>query len=167
LTESDDITLWCDDFLKLEASGWKGRSGSALAIDEATNAFFCAALTGARAQSHLEMLRLSLDGRPIAMLVNFVTPPGSFSFKIAFDEDYARFSPGVLIQIENLAVLDRNEIAWMDSCAVSDHSMINSLWGERRSIVRVTVPLAGAKRRTIFAASRALEQTAALVRRAI
>lgn len=165
LSADDDITLWRNDFLDLESSGWKGRSGSALAADKATNDFFCALLGAARAQDRLEILRLSLDGKPIAMLVNFITAPGSFSFKIAFDEEYARFSPGVLIQLENLCVLDRADIAWMDSCAVSDHSMINSLWAERRSIVRVTVPLAGAKRRAIFAASRVLEKAAALVRK--
>jgi len=164
-TKGGDTDLWCNEFLKLEASGWKGRSGSALGEDAATRAFFCEALAKAASHDRLEMLRLSLDGKPIAMLVNFMTPPGSFSFKIAFDEDYARFSPGVLIQLENLAVLDRSDIAWMDSCAVSDHSMINSLWAERRSIVRVTVPLSGPKRRAVFSASRAIEQAAALVRR--
>jgi len=42
--------------------------------------------------------------------------------------------------------------------------MINSLWGERRSLVRVTVPLAGFKRRAVFVACRALEKTSALVK---
>ena len=84
------------------------------------------------------MLRIDLDGRAMAMLVNFITPPGAFSFKIAFDEEYARFSPGVLVQIENLQLLGRGDIAWMDSCAAENHPMIDSLWGGRRSIVRVT-----------------------------
>jgi CelD/BcsL family acetyltransferase involved in cellulose biosynthesis len=164
ITEADAIDLWCNDFLVLEASGWKGRAGSALGADPATRAFFTDAVSAARERNRLEMIRLSLDGKPIAMLVNFLAPPGSFSFKIAFDEDFARFSPGVLIQLENLSVLDRADIAWMDSCAVSDHSMINSLWAERRSIVRVTVPLTGTKRRALFAASRSLERMSALVR---
>jgi hypothetical protein len=99
------------------------------------------------------------------MLVNFLAPPGSFSFKIAFDEDYARFSPGVLIQIENLRILARPDIGWMDSCAVADHSMINSLWGERRRMVRATVPLAGAVRGLTFRISRAAENASAALRR--
>lgn len=163
---SDDAALesWIDDFLALEAAGWKGREGSALGANPGTAAFFREAVRGAQRERRLEILRLTVDGRPIAMLINFLTPPGSFSFKIAFDESYARFSPGVLIQIENLRVLERSEIAWMDSCAAEDHPMINSLWAERREIVRVTVPLAGAKRQAIFHAARALETVATIVR---
>ena len=101
------------------------------------------------------------------MLANFRCPPGSFSFKTVFDEDYARFSPGVLIQQENLEILADPEIAWMDSCAAEDHPMIDSLWRERRSIVRVTVPLAGARRRVVHAVCRALERAAAATRIAL
>jgi CelD/BcsL family acetyltransferase involved in cellulose biosynthesis len=160
-----DANHWCEQFLSLEASGWKGRQRSALALDPATEAFFRDVFAGARAADRLEALRLSLDGRPIAMLVSFLTPPGAFSFKIAIDEDFARFSPGVLIQIENLAVLGRPDIAWTDSCAVEDHAMINSLWRGRRSIVRVSVPLAGRGRRTAFALARMVEGASALLRR--
>ena len=39
--------------------------------------------------------------------------------------------------------------------------MIDSLWTERRSIVRVTVPLKGARRRAIYAVCRALERGSA------
>ncbi|MBA3897059.1 MAG: GNAT family N-acetyltransferase [Sphingomonadaceae bacterium] len=159
------IAQWIEDFLALEASGWKGRAGTALTHDAAMRAFFRETIAGAAKAGKLEMLRLTLDGRPIAMLVNFMTAPGSFSFKIAFDEAYARFSPGVLIQIENLRMLDRPGIAWMDSCAVEDHAMINSLWAERREIVRVTVPLKGARRAATFSAARTIEGAAALGRR--
>ena len=162
---AEEAARCCDEFLALEAAGWKGRAGTALACDPAKEAFFRDAVAGAQAAGRLEFLRLALDDRPIAMLVNFVAPPGGFTFKIAFDEAYARFSPGVLIQIENLEVLKRSDIAWMDSCAVEDHPMINSLWTERRSIVRVTVPLAGYRRRALYAGARALETGSALLRR--
>jgi CelD/BcsL family acetyltransferase involved in cellulose biosynthesis len=158
------IEKWIADFLALEASGWKGRSGSALNDSDHTRAFFTEALTGAHKVGKLEMLKLTLDGKPLAMLVNFVTPPGCFAFKIAFDEDYARFSPGVLIKIENLKILNRRDIEWTDSCAVEDHPMINSLWAERREIVRVTLPLAGRGRRLMFHAARSAEQLSAALR---
>ena len=99
------------------------------------------------------------------MLVNFLTPPGSFSFKTAFDEAYARFSPGVLIQLDNLDILDSPDISWMDSCAATDHPMIDHLWGERRSIVRLSVSLRGARRMLAYAAARMLEEGSAMRRR--
>ena len=161
----EDLSAWCDDFLALEMSGWKGRAGSALGSAPETEAFLREMVVGAEAEGRLDFLRLTLDGKPIAMLLNLLAPPGSFSFKIAFDEEYARFSPGVLIQLENLKILERRGIAWMDSCAVENHSMINSLWGERRTIVRVTVPLAGLRRRLAFALCRAAERGLGLARR--
>jgi CelD/BcsL family acetyltransferase involved in cellulose biosynthesis len=164
LSTDAPIDSWIADFLALEASGWKGRSGSALNDSDHTRAFFTEALTGAHAAGKLEMLKLTLDGKPLAMLVNFMTPPGCFAFKIAFDEDYARFSPGVLIKIENLKILNRRDIEWTDSCAVEDHPMINSLWAERREIVRVTVPLAGRTRHLMFHAARSAEQLSATLR---
>ncbi|MDB5702696.1 MAG: CelD/BcsL family acetyltransferase involved in cellulose biosynthesis [Sphingomonadales bacterium] len=159
------VAEWIADFLAIEASGWKGRGGTALRDDPATARFFGEAIKGASVAGRLEMLRLVLDGKPIAMLVNFISTPGSFSYKIAFDENYARYSPGVLIQLENLKILDRSDIVWMDSCAVEDHSMINSIWAERRVIVRVTVPLKGSRRMLAFRVCRALETASAFVRK--
>ncbi len=167
LSPRDSLEPWIDAFLALEASGWKGREGAALANTRETEAFVRDALRGAFAAGRLEMVQLDVAGRPIAMLVNFLTPPGSFSFKIAFDEEFARFSPGVLIQLENLKILESPGIDWMDSCAVEDHPMINSLWGQRRELVRISVPLKGRRRRATFAACRTLESASALARRAL
>ncbi len=165
LVDRTALPEWVDAFLALEKSGWKGRAGSALACAVDTEGFFRDALAGAWEAGRLQFLRLDLDERPIAMLVNFLCAPGAFSFKTAFDEDYARYSPGVLLQVENLAILDRPDIAWMDSCAAENHPMIDGLWRERRAIARVTVPLKGARRAATFAACRAIESGWAMARR--
>lgn len=148
---------WADAFLALEARGWKGRAGSALASHGDTEAWFRAILDGAAAAGRLDMRALELDGRPLAMLVNFLCPPGGFSFKTAFDEDYARFSPGVLLQQANLDLLADARIDWVDSCAAPDHPMIDSVWRERRRLVWVNVALAGAADRFRFNALRRAE----------
>ena len=81
------------------------------------------------------MLGLALDGKWIALKCNFLAGRGGFAFKIAYDEKFARFSPGVLLEVETLSRLHgRPEIEWMDSCAVSDHFMANRLWTGRREI---------------------------------
>ena len=144
------LATWIDHFLALEASGWKGKAGSALAAREATAGLFREALRGAGERGRLERLSLTLDGRPIAMLANFIAPPGGCSYKTAFDETFARFSPGVLLQLENLALLDREAVEWCDSCAAPDHPMIDGLWTERRVIGRFSVAIGGAARRMGF-----------------
>jgi CelD/BcsL family acetyltransferase involved in cellulose biosynthesis len=158
---AEGLDEWIDDFLALERSGWKGANGSALDCADGTRGLFRGALQGAAAAGKLELLDLRLDGRAIAMLVNFLTPPGAFSFKTAFDEDYARFSPGVLLQIENLALLEHDYIDWCDSCAAQDHPMIDSLWSGRRTIGRYSVAIGGRTKRAAFAALLAAEKAKA------
>lgn len=147
---ADDLAQWIDAFLDLEASGWKGREGSALASTPGTARLFRSALHGAAQAGKLERLTLSLDGKPIAMLVNFLTAPGAFSFKTTFDENYARFSPGVLLQRENLALLDNPAIEWTDSCAAADHPMIERIWRQKRTMLRINIGLGGRLRQTAF-----------------
>lgn len=150
--DGDGLAEWTTEFLALERAGWKGDNGSALDCSRQTRELFTAALNGAAACGRLERLELRLDGKPLAMLVNFLCAPGSFSFKTAFDETNARFSPGVLLQIENLALLTRPGIDYCDSCAAEGHPMIDSLWTGRRSIGRYSVAIGGSGRRTIFGA---------------
>src|SRR3546814_2745402 len=83
---------WIDAFLALEARGWKGRAGSALASHSETEAWFRAVLTGAADAGRLDMRALDLEDRPLAMLVNFLCPPGGFSFKTALDRQSPRLN---------------------------------------------------------------------------
>jgi CelD/BcsL family acetyltransferase involved in cellulose biosynthesis len=149
-TDTDGLAEWCDAFLALEASGWKGKAGSALANHASTAHLFRDSLQGAAERGRLERLALTLDGRPIAMLASFLTPPGAYSFKTAFDESYSRFSPGVLLQTENLRILERSDIDWTDSCAAADHPMIDHLWRERRTMARLSIAIGGTVRRRLF-----------------
>ncbi len=170
LTDAADLDDWCGAFLALEAAGWKGLRGTALASHASHAAFFRTACAAALETGRLHFLRLDLDGSPIAMLANFRHSDGAFSFKIAIDEAMGRFSPGVLIEMANMrAVLDDPGIAWMDSCATADHPMIDSLWGERRTIVQYRVALHGAgvtrlRRASAFALAGMAERLAARVR---
>lgn len=148
------LDAWLAEFLALEQSGWKGRNGSALADHAETRALFLAATHQAHAAGKLHLIAMRLDGKPLAMLVNFLSPPGGFSFKTAFDEAFARYSPGVLLQIDNLDILRDHDLAWMDSCAAEGHPMIDSLWAERRQVGRVSIGLKGFGRPALFAAFR-------------
>ena len=68
---------------------------------------------------------------------NATSLPGRVAtrFKIAYRPDYARFSPGVLMEVETIRYLhETHPVAWMDSCAAPDHPLINPLWPDRRCI---------------------------------
>lgn len=140
LAPEDDAESWFAQFLQLEAKGWKGSEGSALASAATSRTFFLATMRAAHAQGQLQMLALRLNGRPLAMKCNLRSGAGAFAFKIAFDEEFASYSPGVHLELENIRRLhESTDLHWMDSCATAKHFMINRLWLERRTIKTLLV----------------------------
>lgn len=134
LTASKELETWIDDFLRLEAAGWKGRAGTNMSANEDEREFFTEIVEEAFRRERVMMLAMRLDGRTIAGKCNFLAGAGAFAFKIVFDEAHAQSSPGVHLEIENIR---RSHVQagmeWMDSCSVADN-FINSLWTERRII---------------------------------
>ena len=149
-SDAESLAEWIACFLQLEQAGWKGAAGSALISSSDTADLFRHALCGAADCGRLERLSLELDGRPVAMLASFITAPGIFSYKTTFDENYSRFSPGMLLQLRNLDLLTRPHIQWADSCAAADHPMIERIWREKRRMLHVNVGIGGKLRQSLF-----------------
>lgn len=140
LEPGGDVDRWLGEFMTLEASGWKGREGTALQCTEKDRKFFLAAATEAFRRGRLMMIGLQLNGQPIAQLCNFLSLPVSFAFKVAFDEKFAKFSPGVHLEIDNIrAVHESPGISTMFSCTDSAESPVEYLWPDRRVILSVLV----------------------------
>jgi len=135
LAPGDPIDGWLEDFIALEAAGWKGRNGTAFASRGADAEFFREMARAAHAAGRLQALGLYLDGRPIALKFNLLAPPGAFAFKIAFDEGRHSQSPGSLLEVATVEHLHASRaVRWMDSCAVANHPMVDRLWTERRAV---------------------------------
>jgi len=135
LEPGENVGRWIDDFLRLEAGGWKGRSGSALACSEGGRRYFRQIATAAHDVGRLLMLGINFDGRPIARRCAFVAGEGSFAFKTAYDEEFAYFSPGTMLEIDNLRQFHAlSGVQWMDSCAAADNGLVNRLSNDRRTI---------------------------------
>lgn len=136
----DDLDAWTEEFLSIEASGWKGAAGTALKQDSASAQFFRDAVHRANAEGALQFFRFRLDGRTLGSAVNFRAGAVSFAFKIAYDEEFARYSPGVMIEIEIMKALERDGgVDLIDSCAKAEHPMIDRLWRERRVISAINI----------------------------
>jgi CelD/BcsL family acetyltransferase involved in cellulose biosynthesis len=150
LAEPASWQNWFEEFLELEASGWKGKEGSAIRTKPEDREFFRRVVEGAAESGQLQMLAMRLDGKAIAMKLNLRARTVSFSLKIAHDENFAQFSPGVLLELFNIKTLgsEPSAILRMDSCAVPNHSMIDRLWEGRRDIAFVTAVRRGLLLRT-------------------
>jgi CelD/BcsL family acetyltransferase involved in cellulose biosynthesis len=154
LADGADPAPWLDELVALEAAGWKGRRGVAAASEPHVERFVRDMLADAHAQGRLDMRRLRLDGRTVSMLAHVESGRTAISFKIAYDEAFARFSPGVLLQMD--ALEQGLALDWVDSCATPGHAMFESLWTERRAIVTLMVPADRPAARIACAAERAM-----------
>lgn len=139
--EAADLHEWLDDFIALELKGWKGREGTALGSRPECRLFFERIARAAHERGQLVMARMRVGGRPVAMLCDLLAPPGRYAFKTAYDEDFSRYAPGVLLEIENahLTFQSPRGVEWLDSCAAPDNALLNRLYPHRRTLVDITV----------------------------
>jgi len=121
-------------FLDLENSGWKGRAGTAMASDPDHARMFVEVCAAWRRAGHLELLALEADGCAISMKCNARAGASSFCFKAAFDEQFAKFSPGSQLELANIDIFNRGNADVMDSCTARDNLIMNQLWAHRRRL---------------------------------
>ncbi|MEQ9572033.1 MAG: GNAT family N-acetyltransferase [Nitratireductor sp.] len=141
--QPDEIRNALETFLALEASGWKGRERTAMVIDRYRAAFAREAINRLAQRDLCRIHTLSLDGVAIASLIVFVEAGQAYTWKTAYDENHAAFSPGTLLMIEvTRQHLDDPNIEATDSCAVPDHPIMSRLWSERREMGTMVVGLA-------------------------
>ena len=119
-------------FLMLESSGWKGQRGTALLCNLGLATFGRTMIRSFARDGQCRIYSLELDGRAVASCVVLSSGSRAYLWKIAYDEFFAEFSPGVLLMLDvTQAQLADTQIGMTDSCADPDHPMIDRLWQER------------------------------------
>ena len=155
-SEAREVRAAVTDFIALEQRGWKGRAGGAAALDPATAQFMIEAVGELASERKTRVDRLRIDGRTIAAANTLYSGDYAWFWKIAYDEDFARYSPGVQLAVDLTDVFEADrQLALVDSCAVADHPMIDHLWGGRIAMADWLVPLDGS---LSFAAASAAER---------
>lgn len=129
------------EFLALEAAGWKGSRGTALASTPRHADLFREMCAGFQRLGRLQLLSLRANGRTAAMLCSVLAGDTVFGFKTAFDESLAGFSPGIQLQRAHADYFaDNQQISLIDTCAEPSNEMANRVWPDRRRIVSIAVP---------------------------
>lgn len=124
-------------FLVLEAAGWKGRERTAFAAHPSSAAFARAAYSNGSVIFDL----LRLDGRVIAISVNPVSQGAAFSIKSAYDESFARYGVGTLLDGLSIDLVAADgSLQSLDSCAPVTHAVADR-WREQVSIGRYMIGL--------------------------
>jgi len=126
-----------EEFLALEAAGWKGRRGSAILCDAAEAGFVREMIAELARRGDAAIHALYLDGRPVSMQIVLRAGPVAFTWKTAYEEAMHDFSPGMLLLEDyTKAFLADASIAGVDSCAF-DESSFMAAWSERQAIAQV------------------------------
>ena len=138
----EDVAAAIEPFLALEASGWKGRRGTALVQDQGDAAFVRRATVALAETGQCEIVTLRTGATPVAAAIVLRHQDRAFYFKLGVDERFARFSPGVQLTLDLTRHLCADPaIATADSMASADHPMINPIWRGRFEIADVLIPL--------------------------
>ena len=98
----DQLAAMLDDAMAVEAQGWKGRAGTAMAHDERLARFYRRYAELACEAGILRLCFLRIGGRAAAMQLAVETENRFWLFKIGYDETFKRCSPGNLLLRETI-----------------------------------------------------------------
>ena len=141
--QPEEIRYHLEEFLTLEDTGWKGRRKSSMVSDRYRAAFAREAINSLAETDSVRIHSLALNGEAIASMIVFVSAGDAWTWKTAYNETWAHYSPGKLL-VDRLTEwhLDDLNIRRTDSCAVPDHPIMSRLWSERENMGTMVIGLA-------------------------
>lgn len=157
------------DFVALEAAGWKGdagRDGGALQVTPGAVEWFTDVTDGLRARRSLHLLTLVAGDDVVYMSLQFAAAGSLFSLMDTYDERFARFSPGVIGRVmEQEHVLERTTADRFDPCMHPKNAGPTALYRDRRPLVGVVLATRGVLPRLLLRSVPALRSLRARVAR--
>jgi CelD/BcsL family acetyltransferase involved in cellulose biosynthesis len=141
----DQVRNAFEAFLALEFGSWKGAEGTAILCDNADAAFVRRLVGDLSQRRGASVALLRVDGRAIAAQVVMYCGPTAYTWKTAFDSDYAKYSPGALL-IEKVTeeLFATPGIEAIDSCSAEGGFMAR-LWTGRRTMVDLLIDVGAGK----------------------
>ncbi len=127
----EEIRIALADQLQLENEGWKGRRGTAILNHKDLLEYMSSSIANLSRISSCEIHVLKLKGIPIASMVMINSNGHFFPWKIAFDENYAKYSAGnLLLSHVNNSLLDESKFLSLDSLAGELNETANRFWSK-------------------------------------
>jgi CelD/BcsL family acetyltransferase involved in cellulose biosynthesis len=155
-TEPQAVAAAVGDFFELEVRGWKGEAGTAALFHDDVGRFMKNAVMGLAAEGKAAINRIFIDGRAIAAAITLRSGDTAWFWKIAYDEAFAPYSPGVVLTLAVTEDLIEDEtLHRTDSCATANHPMINHIWRER---LELADRLIGVRSTATFASVQGMER---------
>ncbi len=86
----------------VEMASWKGREGTALAVDTQRGTFIRTYAAAAAGEGQLRLGFARIDGRVVAMQIGAAVGGRLWLFKIGYDEAFGACAPGQLLMLESI-----------------------------------------------------------------
>jgi CelD/BcsL family acetyltransferase involved in cellulose biosynthesis len=144
----EDVRLAMEAFLALEASGWKARRGTSI-LSQTRDASFYRSMTRDLSRSG-QMAVHMLETGPRIAAAGLVLNSGGHSWyvKTTFDEALAEHAPGAFLSHQiGQSCMAGSDLAFVDSCAVPGHRMIERVWDGRVRVGDLVIALRPAAER--------------------
>jgi hypothetical protein len=134
-----------ETFLALEKASWKGAQGTALLSDPADASFVRNLLQHLAARQNASVALLRVNGEAVAAQVLMYCGATAYTWKTAFDANYAKYSPGTLL-IDRVTdeLFAGPDIDAINSCA-AETSFMAQLWTGRRNMIDLLFNIGPAK----------------------
>ena len=152
IPDRDAVDGLLDEGFRVEASGWKGRAGTAIASDSATASFYREIARWASSRGWLRLGFLRTDGRAAAFELATEKDGVVSLVKGGYDEALARFGPGIVLlhdlledafargikEVDLLGSSERYKLEWADATRSRSRASAFSVDTERNGRVRTS-----------------------------
>ena len=143
--------LAVDQLIAIEAAGYKSKAGGDLASHPGEAEWFREMCDQFREEDRVILYSLQVSESVIAMQLMLRAGEGLFGLQTVFDEEYARFSPGIQLHVE---LIDRfhneTDAQWSDTCTYAGNKTLLHLYPDRRTFSTVLVAVGGPVERSYF-----------------
>lgn len=100
VTAPSDMARAMEDYVRLEASGWKAEQGTAIDVSNGQSAFYARMLQNFAATGQAELWCLHIGDDLVAMDINLLQGRTLVMLKTAYDTAFKQYSPAYLLKQE-------------------------------------------------------------------
>lgn len=127
------------DFLAMEAAGWKGKAGTAMMSRPGDAAFYREVTVRFGVSGRLYLHALEAGGKTLAIQSDLRAGHMLFGWKIAYDERFGSYSPGVQLQLRVFDLASKDDLHGVDTCSDVGNDHQSRLFPDRRRIATLVI----------------------------
>jgi CelD/BcsL family acetyltransferase involved in cellulose biosynthesis len=116
-------------FLRIEASGWKGREGTAIILNPEMKQFITMYSEAAARRGMLRLFFLKIGGERVAGRLAIEYANRLWELKIGYDEAWRKYSPGILLTHETLRYACERNLEGLEF--LGHHAPWQEMWPTR------------------------------------